>query len=182
MTKIINILGGPGVGKSTISTGVFSKLKASSVNCEYVSEFAKDIVWEGTHSLLENQLYVFAEQFRRQFRLLGKVDYVITDSPLILSPIYFEMYRERNKFFTEQYSASLKQHFLDTFNLFDNINIYVSRNKHYVQVGRNQTENEARDVDQLIHQYLTTNQIPFSHTDSQFGVNFILNSVFDYKL
>ena len=92
MTKVICLCGGPGVGKSTVATGLFSALKQRKVSCEYVSEYAKEVVWEGTHKLLENQIHIFAEQFRRQFRLLGKVDYIVTDSPLILSSVYFRDY------------------------------------------------------------------------------------------
>ena len=92
MTKIINLIGGPGVGKSTIASGLFSELKQRKVSCEYVSEYAKEVTWEQTHKLLENQIHVFSEQFRRQYRLLGQVDFVITDSPLLLNTVYFNYY------------------------------------------------------------------------------------------
>lgn len=52
MTKIINFIGGPGVGKSTTALGVAYNLKKRRLNIEYVAEYAKDVTWEGTHALL----------------------------------------------------------------------------------------------------------------------------------
>ncbi len=105
MTKVIALCGGPGVGKSTVATGLFSELKQRKISCEYVSEYAKEITWEGTQKLLENQMHVFAEQFRRQFRLLNKVDYIVTDSPLIFSSIYFDFYYKslKEQVFSQEY-------------------------------------------------------------------------------
>lgn len=55
---------------------------------EYVSEYAKDLVWSGSTQKLNDRLKVFAEQNHRLYRLKDKVDVVITDSPLLLSVIY----------------------------------------------------------------------------------------------
>ena len=91
-TRIVNIIGGPGVGKSTIATGVFSLLKQNNISCELASEYAKDVTWEGNHNLFNNQIKIFAEQYRRIYRLLDKVSYVICDSPLILNSIYLDFF------------------------------------------------------------------------------------------
>lgn len=45
-TKYINVLGGPGVGKSTTAAYVFSEMKRMGLSVEYVPEVAKDFVWE----------------------------------------------------------------------------------------------------------------------------------------
>ena len=101
-TKIINLFGPSGCGKSSGAAYIFSKLKMIGISCELVPEYAKDKVWEGNKEIFlpENQVYIFGKQYYRISRLIGKVDYVITDSPILLSNVY-------NK------SDVLKKHFCD---------------------------------------------------------------------
>lgn len=179
MTKVINLHGGPGCGKSTSATGIFSKLKQLNYSVEYVSEYCKDVVWEGTTSLLQNQLHVFSEQFRRQWRLLDKVDYVITDSPLLLSCVYFKHwnYELKTQVFTPGYVDLSLEYFNETFNQFDNINFFINRAKKYVPVGRTQTEDEAKKIDLEILDVLRSRGHNYIETDSQNAINDIVNSI-----
>lgn len=152
-TKVINIHGGPGVGKSTIATGLFSLLKQKKVNCELASEYAKEITWEGTQTLLHNQISLFGEQFRRQYRLLDKVDYIISDSPLLLNAIYLEFFLEKSKkrYFDSEYIILMKQFFDETFSQFNNLNFYIDRDaKYYTDQGRVHSLKESEEIDQKI--------------------------------
>jgi broad-specificity NMP kinase len=92
-TLIVNFFGGPGTGKSTFASGVFSKLKHLNYNVEYVQEFAKKLTWEKNNLALDNQFYVSGTQSYFQNMLIGQVDAVITDSPLLIGLLY---YREKN--------------------------------------------------------------------------------------
>lgn len=47
-TLIVNLFGAPGTGKSTGAAYIFSKLKMAGVDAEYVTEFAKDKVWDNS--------------------------------------------------------------------------------------------------------------------------------------
>lgn len=152
-TTIINLFGGPGVGKSTIASGIFHNLKSNRISCELVTEFAKEISWEETHKLLENQIHIFAEQFRRQWRLIDKVDYVITDSPLLLNSIYFDYYLEKlgpKVRFTESYIDLSRSFFDSSFLQFNNVNFFIKRAHDFDPSGRNQDEHESIDIDQQI--------------------------------
>lgn len=170
MTTIINLFGGPGSGKSTTAAGVFSALKQQGYLIEYVSEYAKDVTYEGTLALLSNQLHIFSEQFRRQFRLLDQVDWVITDSPILLSSVYFKHYLEKTKFagFTKEYQKNIIDFFDNTFSEFKNINVYIERNKPYVKIGRNQTEEEAIEIDKIIFEKL--------HSSKKYKLDLVTNS------
>ncbi len=135
---IINFYGGPGSGKSTMAARVFAELKERKHNAELVTEFAKDLTWQESFGVLDNQLYVFAKQYHRLWRLKDKVDIVVTDSPLVFSLVYGKT------------SDTFKQLVKEEFNKFDNINIFLQRVKEYQPKGRSQTEEEAKLIDGVI--------------------------------
>jgi len=45
---VVNLLGSPGVGKSTGAAYIFAMLKFRDLNVELITEFAKDKVYEET--------------------------------------------------------------------------------------------------------------------------------------
>lgn len=175
-TKIINFFGGPGVGKSTTATGLFSWMKQQGYSVEYVSEFAKELSWEGSTSQLENQAHVFAEQFRRQWRLIDQVDYVITDSPLLLSSVYFDYYFERSKqrLFSDKYKELAIRYFDSTYYEFNNLEVIIRRNKEYDSNGRNQTIEESLKIDDIITQKI---KLPDLITNSKDAISDTINLI-----
>jgi len=138
-TLLVNLIAGPGAGKSTMMAGLFSELKWRGVDCEVVPEYAKDKVWEGSEQILDNQLYIFAKQHHRIWRLYGKVAVAITDSPLLLSIIY-----GRN------ISPIFKSLVLENHINLNNMTFFLERFKPYNPNGRLQTEGEAQEIDQKI--------------------------------
>ena len=60
MTTVINLIGAPGSGKTTIATDLFSKMKYLGYNVELVTEYAKELVWEQRHETFKNELYIFS--------------------------------------------------------------------------------------------------------------------------
>lgn len=157
-TKVINLFGGPGTGKSTCCAGLFYQLKTRHVACEMATEFAKDIVWEGSTVILDNQIYVFANQHQRIHRLLGKVEYIITDSPLLLSLVYG---RKMQESFHRLVYEEHKQ--------MNNINVFLRRNpkKPFNPAGRLQTQERAIGLDHLILEQLNHWDItPLNYVDA----------------
>ena len=44
--KVINFYGGPGTGKSVQAAATYCALKKQGLNCELVTEYAKDKLWD----------------------------------------------------------------------------------------------------------------------------------------
>lgn len=153
MTKVINILGAPGVGKSTYSAELFAKMKKQGFSCELVQEFAKEMVYADNEKLRNDQLIVMAEQYRRTFVLNGKIDYIITDSPIILSIIY-------NQLTPNPYpKANFNPICFEAYNRFENLNILLTHklSRMYEQNGRIQNLDQSLEIQnqmlKLIKQY-----------------------------
>lgn len=151
---IINLFAGPGSGKSTMAASLFAELKKLGVNAELVTEYAKDCVWEGRLYTLTNQIYIFGKQLHRLFRVVDKVDVVVTDSPILFSIIY-----------APNYSANFSNLVKEVFANFKNINLFVRRSSKYNPIGRTQTEEEAVALDSKIEDLLKECNQPFRNVD-----------------
>ena len=143
--NVICIYRGPGAGKSTTAAGVFHKMKLAGYNVELVTEYAKDLTWDERWGTLSNQLYVFAKQYSRYTRLHGKVDWIVTDSPLLLTLIYCA---------PDFFPDTLLRLVEDVVGQYTNHNFVLQRERVYNPIGRNQTEEEAREIDQQIRNLL----------------------------
>lgn len=153
---VVNLFGGPGCGKSTTSSALFSLMKRAYYNVELVSEYAKDLVWEERLKMFGEQDYIFAQQNKRLRRLIGKVDIAITDSPILLGAIYTP---------DDYYMPSLKKVLLEAFTSYDNVNYLLRRKKDYVQIGRNQNAEEAKEKDSDIRLLLNACGFEFEPID-----------------
>ncbi|MFA5769712.1 MAG: hypothetical protein WC871_09270, partial [Bacteroidales bacterium] len=52
-TLIVNLFGGPASGKTTCAWEIASKLKKQRLVTEYVSEYAKELVWDEKLDILD---------------------------------------------------------------------------------------------------------------------------------
>jgi len=149
--KIINLFAGPGSGKSTTAAGLFHKMKIEGCNVEMVTEYAKDMTWENRHNVLSDQLYLLAKQNRRIHRLEGKVDYVVTDSPIIMGVVYTD----------PKYYPSFFKMIGEIFHSYNNCNFFLHRPETYSEVGRNQTLTDAKILDTKIIKLLEEYEINY---------------------
>jgi nicotinamide riboside kinase len=154
-TLVVNLIASPSSGKSTLMADIFAKLKWQNIDCEMVSEFAKELVWENRQETFKDELYIFAKQNHRLFRVNGKVDVIITDRPLILTILYNNKYGDK--------SRSLDNLVLEEFNKYNNLNYFVNRVKPYNPNGRNQTEQESNEIAKDIYDILINNNINFKN-------------------
>jgi hypothetical protein len=85
---MVNLWAPPGVGKSMTAAMVFNVLKHKGYRAELTLEYAKDVTYEENWSVLKDQFYLAAMQERRNSRLIGNVDIIVTDSPPGLGLVY----------------------------------------------------------------------------------------------
>lgn len=171
MTKYINLFGGPGVGKSTTAAALFVEMKKAGMSVELVTEVAKDFVWEDRSTTLSIQPYITIKQFRNLVRLKGKVDYAITDSPILLGCMYADKY-------APDLPASYKQFIVDLHNqeLNPSVNFVLERIFDYDTTGRYQQEQEALQFDADIRKVLVLNGVKYT-TLSPNKIDYVINRV-----
>ena len=147
---IINLFGGPGSGKSTMRARIFTELKCKQLNCEEITEFAKDQTWEENHTALNDQIFMFGSQYHRMYRVMSKVDIIVTDSPILLSTIY-----DKHK---DEYLEKLivSQH-----NKMNTLNVFLERKYIYQTLGRNEDINTAMQIDNTIIEYLEKHKVEY---------------------
>ena len=148
--KVINLFGGPGAGKSTTASELFALMKRQGLKVELVTEFAKDLTWEARTGTLTNQLYVLGKQDQRLRRLVGQVDWAITDSPLLLAHAYAVKPPFNQAWFHEAVDGAFRS--------YENRNVYLHRVAPYAAFGRSQTEAEADEIGRTIERLLADHE------------------------
>jgi GTPase Era involved in 16S rRNA processing len=156
-TPVLNLIGGPGTGKSTTMAGTFFELKSRGITAEMAPEWFKGKVWEGTADVLaKDQLYVTAKQNHELQRLMHTgVKAVITDCPLLLALIYGAKEPE-----------SFKRLVIDKFMEYNNVIVFLNRVKHFDPEGRLQTEAEAKGIDLQTKEILDFLGLPYTTVDA----------------
>lgn len=143
MTYIVNFLGGPSTGKSTVASRLYSLFKEKTdIKTEHVNEYSKEITYQKNSMALADQMLITSNHHHRLFMLDKTVDLIITDSSL-LNAIVYEKY---SKF--PQVSQIGKNAAKQLYKLYDNINILLHRTDNpYEEHGREQTMQEALSTD-----------------------------------
>lgn len=142
---VINLFGAPGSGKSTGAAYIFAQLKMRNINCELVTEYAKDLTWEKRELSLGCQEYIFGKQSFRMKRCRDKVDVIITDSPIPLG-IFYNVDPALDECFNHTV--------MNVFDTYNNNNYLIKRIKPYNPIGRNQTESESDEIGMKIQTFL----------------------------
>ena len=148
---VVNLFGGSGVGKSTNAYLIAGLLKLRGIECEYISEWVKDMVFEDRKDIFDCQMYVTAKQLHKIHRVNNKTQVIIVDSPIILGIIF-----DKDK------DEDFKRYVIKQFNKFNNYNIFLQRaDKIFSQNGRNENLQEAKNIDVKLESLLLENEIPY---------------------
>lgn len=170
---VINGYGGPGAGKSTACLEITAALKKEGYNAEYVQEYAKELVYEKDMEMLdgspEHQYEILKEQTRRMDRLYDQVDFIVTDSPVMLNTIY-------NKQLTPEYESLVNE----LQGEYINYSFFMERDaSNFEEEGRIHNLTESIEKDNEIKGMLQKNEIKYK-TYNHENVNEIVNDAIDF--
>ena len=162
MIPRINLYGGPGVGKSTMASMIFTRLKQHGQHVELVQEVVKQLVYADRRLTPWDQVHIFGQQFGVELLpLQGGVDRIVTDSPLLLQVIYAELND------CPSY-VSLRGICRDFDKAYPTIDFFIRRNPtNYQRFGRWQDLGEALKLDQIIEDALISRGSPYTKLDPQ---------------
>lgn len=149
-TTVINMYGGPGCGKSTTAAQLFAALKLSGVNAELVTEYAKGWAWQQRKIGQLDQFYLFGKQLHRECQLYDKVDVIVTDSPIGIAAYYAHRYCPKAiAEAVKQCHAAVRLQGAAEY-----IDVVLERTKTYNPKGRFETEEQAREIDLDMRDFL----------------------------
>lgn len=96
---------------------------------------------------------MFGKQHYKLARVVGKVDVIITDSPIILSAIYNE-----SEVLGEEFNTVV----LNVSNSYNNLNVLLKRDHPYEDNGRNETEYQAQKIRKKLINKLNEYNVQYS--------------------
>lgn len=178
---LVNIIGPPGVGKSTISALLFAYMKMRGFVVEYVQEYVKKLVWTRDFDSINNQYYLSKKTFETLDQIVssGSIQYCISDGPLLHGLVY-NLQNVNNTSNVEK----TERFILDCVSKFNNINIYLERvpGRLYEIAGRIHTEKESYEVGNLLKALLEKNGIKYvSFSADPSNIDKIIDYIIGYS-
>lgn len=155
-TTVINLFGGSGVGKSTVAALLFANMKMRGLHVELVREYVKLWAWGGRKVRQEDQIYLLGKQSAYESMLYGKVDYIVTDSPILLAGMYAEWHNGSDG----KYVTRAANSFIEQARRNSGVTIHnylLERNGSFDPRGRWETAEEAERFDQFLEEGLEAN-------------------------
>lgn len=168
--KKINLYGGPGCGKSTVAAMLFAALKIKGYNAEIVTEYAKELVYDGIDLSKPNQNIqnqIMLEQARRELVFQNKVEFLVCDSPLLLNACYNG----------SDWAITIAKDLLDKDNEY---HFYLTRGfEHFETLGRSHTKKQSEEIDSKMEDFLIAHKVKYKKIDgsSQGKVDEILHLI-----
>lgn len=173
-TLVINLIAGPSAGKTTCAWEIAESLKKEGYVVEYVSEYAKELIWDEKWELLDGSLdsqrIIMKEQKHRIDRLLGKVDFIVTDRPLIMDSVYLANSAEKQQYESEVIEISKK---------YNNFNLFIERGNVFEQEGRIHDLEQSIKIDETLINMLNSNNIvyeKYTHEEISNAIDKIKNA------
>lgn len=161
---VVNLIGGPCSGKSTIAAELFARLKKMGIRCELVTEYIKERIYEENKTIPLDQIAVFGMEHYSILNKIEKVDVIIHDGSLVNNCIYKH---EDNKEFDELIISEYKK--------FNNLDFFIKRgNIEFETYGRIHTLEESKKLDYKILDTYHKYNLNFIEVESRDAVDKII--------
>lgn len=122
------------------------------LHVELVREYVKYWAWNDRKVKEYDQLYLLGKQSAYESMLYGKVDYIVTDSPILLAGMYQEYRSEGRDTYVGAAALSFMEQAQASGVLYRNF--ILERNKPFDPRGRWETAEQAEELDRFIWNYL----------------------------
>jgi AAA domain len=141
--KVVEFIAGPGAGKTTLATRLFSTLKGQCIpGLDFSREMAQEAINMGNKSYLDNQLLILSLEYQKRLSCNKEgCQLLVTDTSVQLSRFY-----NQNKEFRKpisNLSFAIRHEF-------DTITVLVGRDKPFQSYGRVHTEKQALKIDKWV--------------------------------
>jgi RecA/RadA recombinase len=148
-TIVIEIYGGPSIGKSTCAAELYSAFKHKQVRVEIAHEYVKRWAWEGRPVGAFDAYYILGKQIKEESSLFGKVDVVVSECPVALSATYAELYAP--EYVRRGIAAAVRSYYDAVAQVgHRRIAVMLPRRHRYEAEGRFEDEGQAMIVDAII--------------------------------
>ena len=163
-TLVINLIGGPCSGKSTIAAELFARLKKMGIHCELVSEYIKERIYEENKTISVNQIAIFGMEHYAISNKIGKVDVIVHDGSFINNIIYKH---EDNPEFDKLIISEYKK--------FNNLDFFIKRgNIEFEDYGRIHNLKQSKELDKLIKETYKKYGLIFIEVEARDAVDKII--------
>ncbi len=161
---IIDIYGGPGSGKSSTAKMLSGLINSLGYTSETPEEYPKYLIHKEDFKSLSNQIGIFSEHKLRIDSLLGKYDFIISDSPTLMQNIYIkDVYGKKDYKLLRKLVKLEHQKHNDR-----RISFFLNRKHNFKEIGRVQNEEQALEKSKQIKRYLIKNEVDFIEYDTHF--------------
>lgn len=153
-TYVVNFMGAPCSGKSTVAAQFFTWLKVNGYSAVFVPEEGMSFYHSrGERPGKLDEFYLFGKQTQEQKVHFGKVDWVVCEGPVAMTWFYVKLYEDdkMNDCFAEMWHTwDLKCSESNVVNFY----IELETNWVYKQGGRYQTEEENKELKEKMKEHM----------------------------
>jgi hypothetical protein len=155
--KVINLYGGPSIGKTAVATRIASELLFRNVKIDFITSSSKTLRQLGYEHSAGDPKYVAELQFKAMMK--AGASHIVTSGPLLQGLHYNKV---ANRYDTKE-SINIKKYIFECYDKFDNINILLKRGNEIQFDKEDQSENEyeSREIDEKVEEMLKDNDIDF---------------------